>query len=104
MGIKVAEEIKVDIQLTLKQGDYPGLSSWSLVITTVLKTGKKEGEGAFKMMQGKENSNLLVLKVENWSQELRNVGRLEKVGKARNVSPRAFRRGCSPAQTWILAQ
>lgn len=56
------------------------------------------------MMQGEEDSNLLVLKVENWSQELRKVGRLEKVGKARNVSPRAFRRGCSPAQTWILAQ
>lgn len=43
LGIKIADEIKFASQLTLKQGDYFGLSSGLKVIIDVLKS-RREGQ------------------------------------------------------------
>lgn len=101
--IKVADGIKVTIQLTLKQRDYSGLSDnpGPGVITVscdVQEAGRRPAQGDSSVR--KTWPHMLTLKTEEESQQPRDVGTLQKLERAKKwILPRVFKKKCNSANT-----
>lgn len=83
--MKVADGIKVVNQLTLKQGDYPGLSCWTQCTYKSSSKWKKEAK------DGQPKSWLWEKDAAGFEDggrghEPKNVGSFPKLEKARNAS------------------
>lgn len=77
----MADAIRVANQLTLKEGDHPGLSGWSGVMTRLPKSGKRGQKETIRKKSGYgsriRDALRLALKMEREGREPQHAGGLE---------------------------
>ena len=101
-GITVADEIKVDNQVTLRWRDYPGLSGPHHVITRVLKCGRGRQKSQSDAMW--ETQSAIGCFEDEIGKQAKECEQFLEAGRARKqIFPRAFRKECSIANTLFLA-